>query len=168
MRFDLKYQAPAVEGATDGTSAFERPVMIHRAVLGSVERMIAILTEHYAGKWPFFLSPRQAMVVPVSKAYEEYASVVQKRVRAAGFFVDADLSHQTLNKMVRNAQQAQYNFILVVGSSEEKDGSVNVRTRNNEQVGVKSIEDFIADCHKMVSDHTLDVQLDVTAGKEAK
>ena len=65
------------------SAAYERPVMIHRAVLGSVERMIAILTEHYAGKWPFFLSPRQAMVVPVSKAYEEYAQKVQQKVRAA-------------------------------------------------------------------------------------
>ena len=144
------------------------PVMIHRAVLGSVERMIAILTEHFAGKWPFFLSPRQAMVVPVSKAQADYAQQVEQRLTQAGYYVDADLTYRTLNKMVREAQLSQYNFILVVGSSEEKDGSVNVRTRNNEQVGVKSIEDFIADCHKMVSDHTLDVQLDVTAGKEAK
>merc|ERR1719408_1066896 len=107
MRFDLKYQAPAKSDAAEGgeggggaseTNAFERPGMIHRAVLGSVERMIAILTEHYAGKWPFFLSPRQAMVVPVSKQYEGYAKVVQEKIRAANYFVDVDLSHRTHNR----------------------------------------------------------------------
>merc|ERR1719327_2517676 len=70
MRFDLKYQAAGGEGEA---ATYERPVMVHRAVLGSVERMIAILTEHFAGKWPFFLSPRQALVVPVSKAFNDYA-----------------------------------------------------------------------------------------------
>ena len=172
MRFDLKYQAPAGEGGEGGeggTSTFERPVMIHRAVLGSVERMIAILTEHYAGKWPFFLSPRQAMVVPVSKAYEAYAQTVQRKVRSAGFHVDADLSHQTLNKMVRNSQQAQYNFILVVGAQEETDGTVNVRTRNNAVHGTKTIDELIVEFKQMEEDHTLDLQLDVTADKkEAK
>ncbi len=64
QRFDLKYQAQGEGAQGDG---YERPVMVHRAVLGSVERMIAILTEHFAGKWPFFLSPRQAQVVPVSR-----------------------------------------------------------------------------------------------------
>merc|ERR1719390_374807 len=98
MRFDLKYQAPGAEGSEAGE---ERPVMVHRAVLGSVERMIAILTEHYAGKWPFFLSPRQVMVVPVSKAYADYAQSVQKRIKQAGYYVDVDLSARTLNKMVR-------------------------------------------------------------------
>tara|TARA_B100000513_G_scaffold77562_1_gene31350 strand:- start:934 stop:1194 length:261 start_codon:yes stop_codon:yes gene_type:complete len=78
--------------------------MIHRAVLGSVERMIAILTEHYAGKWPFFLSPRQCQVVPVSKVYNEFGTAVRNRLRAAGFYCDVDLSARTLNKMVREAQ----------------------------------------------------------------
>ena len=85
-RFNLSYQSA---GGEDGAAAAtERPVMVHRAVLGSVERMIAILTEHYAGKWPFFLSPRQALVVPVSKTFSEYAEQVQKKVSAAGFYVD--------------------------------------------------------------------------------
>ena len=75
--------------------------MVHRAVLGSVERMIAILIEHYAGKWPFFLSPRQAMVVPVSNAYTDYAKRVEQRIRSAGFYVEVDLTDRTLKKMVR-------------------------------------------------------------------
>ena len=93
---------------------------------------MAILIEHYAGKWPFFLSPRQAMVMAVSPAFEEYARAVQKRVRKAGYFVDLDDSHRTLNKMVREAQLAQYNYILVVGKEEEANGTVNVRTRDNQ------------------------------------
>lgn len=141
MRFDLKYQAPQVAGAPEGVPNEERPVMVHRAVLGSVERMIAILIEHYAGKWPFFLSPRQAMVVPVSPAFEEYANKVKAQVHAAGYFIDVDMSHRTLNKMVREAQLAQYNFILVVGGEEEKNETVNVRTRDNHVHGAKTITD---------------------------
>ena len=158
-RINLSYQSA---GGEDGAAAAtERPVMVHRAVLGSVERMIAILTEHYAGKWPFFLSPRQAMVVPVSKGQAEYAKRVVQRVRQAGFFVDADLSSRTLNKMVALAQLAQYNYILVVGAQEEKDDTVSVRTRDNAQHGVKSIDDIIAEFHRMNDEHVLDLQLGV-------
>ena len=66
----------------------ERPVMVHRAMLGSVERMFAILTEHFGGKWPLWLSPRQAIIIPVHEALNEYAESVKARMTAAGFFVD--------------------------------------------------------------------------------
>jgi len=178
MRFDCKYQAPAKEseggegggegGEAAGAVQYERPVMVHRAVLGSVERMIAILTEHYAGKWPFFLSPRQAMVVPVSKAYEAYAETVQQRVRAAGYFVDADLTHRTLNRMVRDAQLKQYNYILVVGKEEESSGSVNVRTRDNAVHGTKSIDEIIAEFKRLSDEHVLDLELGVTSKAEGE
>ena len=131
----------------------ERPVLIHRAVLGSVERMIAILCEHYAGKWPFFLSPRQAMVVPVAKQYEAYATGVQERLKKAGFFADVDLSHRTLNKMVREAQLAQYNYILVVGAQEMENDTVNVRTRDNEVHGVRGVDALIDEFKQLVADH---------------
>merc|ERR1719182_504256 len=142
MRFDLKYQAPSGEGSSG--ELYERPVMIHRAVLGSVERMIAILTEHFAGKWPFFLSPRQAVVVPVSAAFNEYAEEVRNQLHAAGFYCDVDASNRTLNKMVREAQLSQYNFILVVGATEAEAGTANVRSRDNEVHGTKSVDDLIA------------------------
>ena len=170
VRFDLKYQAPAKaegEGASEGGS-YERPVLIHRAVLGSVERMFAILTEHYAGKWPFFLSPRQVMVVPVSKAYADYAQSVQKRIKQAGYYVDVDLSARTLNKMVREAQLAQYNYILVVGGEEEKNGTASVRTRDNAQHGSKTIEELIDEFDGMTKEHVLDLQLGVADAKEGK
>ena len=115
--------------------------------------MIAILTEHFAGKWPFFLSPRQAQVVPVSKSFSEYALEVQKKIAAAGFYVDVDLSARTLPKMVREAQLAQYNYILVVGAQEAENGTVNVRTRDNAVHGTKSVDDLIAEFKQMAADH---------------
>lgn len=91
----------------------QAPVMIHRAILGSVERMVAVLTESFGGKWPFWLSPRQAMVVPVGPHVNEYAQDVCQKLRAAGFCVEVDVDDgNTLNKKVRNAQLAQFNFIL--------------------------------------------------------
>ena len=87
--------------------------MIHRAILGSVERMIAILTENFAGKWPFWLSPRQVMVVPVGPHVNAYAQEVQDTLKKAGYCCDADTDDgNTMNKKVRNAQIAQYNYIL--------------------------------------------------------
>uniref|UniRef100_A0A671X989 threonine--tRNA ligase n=1 Tax=Sparus aurata TaxID=8175 RepID=A0A671X989_SPAAU len=120
---------------------FKRPVIIHRAILGSVERMIAILTENYGGKWPLWLSPRQVMVVPVGPTCEEYA---QKEFHISGFMTDVDLDPGcTLNKKIRNAQLAQYNFILVVGEKEKTSNTVNVRTRDNKVHGERTVEECI-------------------------
>ncbi|XP_042280534.1 threonine--tRNA ligase 1, cytoplasmic-like [Thunnus albacares] len=122
-----------------------RPVIIHRAILGSVERMIAILTENYAGKWPLWLSPRQVMLVPVNPSCEEYAKRVCKQFTEAGIMADADLdSSCLLNKKIRNAQLAQYNFILVVGEKEKMTNSVNVRTRDNKVHGELSVAEVLA------------------------
>uniref|UniRef100_A0A8C2DTI0 threonine--tRNA ligase n=1 Tax=Cyprinus carpio TaxID=7962 RepID=A0A8C2DTI0_CYPCA len=121
---------------------FKRPVIIHRAILGSVERMIAILTENYGGKWPLWLSPRQVMVVPVGPTCEEYAQRVQQEFHRGGLMTDVDLDPGcTLNKKIRNAQLAQYNFILVVGEKEKSSDTVNVRTRDNKVHGERSLMD---------------------------
>lgn len=127
-RFELRYQ---------GTSDTEmpRPVMIHRAMLGSVERFIGILTEHCAGNWPFWLSPRQVLIIPVAAPYKEYASEVQKMLWDAGLYAEADLTDNTLKKKVLNAEVARWNFILVVGEDEMNNKSVNVRSRDEEQKG---------------------------------
>merc|ERR1719343_725037 len=124
---------------------FARPVMVHRAMLGSVERMFAVLLEHYGGKWPFWLSPRQALVVPVGMKYVPYARDVRDRLKAAGFHADVDDSTNSLKKKVREGQLAQYNYILVVGETEEENDSVAVRNRNNEQEGEKKVEEIIAE-----------------------
>ncbi|KAG0002102.1 hypothetical protein BGZ80_010344 [Entomortierella chlamydospora] len=178
QRFDLSFYDQQGEKQT--------PVMVHRAVLGSVERMMAILIEHTGGRWPFWLSPRQAMVVPVfggkaaevettaanedsSRSLTEYATFVRETLSKAGrapiskkdsglsnrdqdpvvgiddkhYFVDIDHSGGTLNKMVRDAQVAQYNFILVVGEKEKERGTVNVRTREGERLGEMTIPDVL-------------------------
>ena len=105
----------------------QRPVIIHRAILGSLERMFAILTENFGGDWPFWLSPRQLAVIPVSHIYDEYALQVQSRFQEAGFFADADVSDLTLNKRIRNAEVSKYSFIIVVGGKEVENGTVNIR-----------------------------------------
>ncbi|KAJ3030686.1 threonyl-tRNA synthetase [Rhizophlyctis rosea] len=125
QRFDLNYRSD------DPSNPFQRPVMIHRAILGSVERMIAILTENFAGKWPFWLSPRQVMIVPVAAAYFEYAEQVRQKLHDAGLYAEADLSDLTLNKKVRNAEIQHWNFIFVVGEQEKESGSVNARNRDD-------------------------------------
>lgn len=136
IRFDLSYSAP------DGDK--KRPVIIHRAILGSVERMIAILTENFGGKWPFWLSPRQSCVVPVAPAFEEYAGKVKQAIHDAGFICDTDLDvGLTLNKKIRRAQLDYYNFILVVGEKELANNSVNVRTRDNKIHGEIALDELI-------------------------
>ncbi|XP_071054099.1 threonine--tRNA ligase 1, cytoplasmic isoform X3 [Onthophagus taurus] len=136
IRFNLNYVSESGEK--------KRPVMIHRAILGSVERMIAILTESYAGKWPFWLSPRQAMVIPIAPAFDDYAQEVRKKIYDAGFMCEVDTdAGDTMNKKVRNAQLAQFNFILVVGEKERSSNTVNVRTRDNVVHGEISVDGLI-------------------------
>ncbi|OCT44039.1 Threonine--tRNA ligase, cytoplasmic [Cladophialophora carrionii] len=109
-----------------------RPVMIHRAIIGSFERFIAILCEHFAGKWPFWLSPRQILVIPVIKAAEDYVREIQAIFHKARMYVDIDVSGNTLQKKVRNGQLAQYNFIFVVGAKEQETRTVNIRNRDDQ------------------------------------
>ena len=159
IRFDLKYKsaeqatnpaegdAPAAPVNKDAPPpGYERPVMVHRAMLGSVERMFAVLTEHYGGKWPFWLSPRQIMLVPVHGDQFEYCREVKAKLHNAGFFVEADTSKATFQKKVRNAQVEQYNFQLIIGAKEMENGSVNIRTRDNEQKGEMKVDDFVQFC----------------------
>jgi len=136
LRFGLKFTGPQGE---------ETPVIIHRAILGSVERFLGILIEHVSGKWPLWVSPRQVSVIPVAAVYEPYAKEVVSQIHDAGFYVELDDSDNTLNKKIRDAQLAQFNFILVVGEKEVKDRSVNVRTRDNEVKGEKPIQEFISE-----------------------
>uniref|UniRef100_A0A7N8WVQ9 threonine--tRNA ligase n=1 Tax=Mastacembelus armatus TaxID=205130 RepID=A0A7N8WVQ9_9TELE len=136
IRFDLQYVG------RDGQ--LHRPVMIHRAVLGSLERMIAILAEHFGGKWPLWLSPAQVMVIPVGGSSESYAKQVVQQFREAGFMVDlSDDQGATLNKKIRSAQLAQYNYIFVVGDKESESRTVNVRSRGGKQLGRRLTEEVL-------------------------
>jgi threonyl-tRNA synthetase len=150
--------AAMVERARSGVDelpvGFERPVIIHRAILGSVERFTAVLIEHTGGKWPFWLSPRQVCIVPVALKYLDYAREVERALHGGSFFVDIDATHHTLNKKIRDAQLEQYNFILVVGAEEAGAGTVNIRTRANERLGTMPLADFLALCNKHMREHT--------------
>ncbi|EIW79924.1 threonyl-tRNA synthetase [Coniophora puteana RWD-64-598 SS2] len=135
-RFNLRYR-DAEDGANpDAGRAPARPVIVHRAILGSLERFIAIITEHFGGKWPFWISPRQVLVVPVAVPYREYAQQVTDELSNRGLYVDVDNGPDTLQKKIRNGEIAQYNFILVVGQEELDSKSVNVRNRDD--VGSKA------------------------------
>ncbi|XP_047593760.1 threonine--tRNA ligase 2, cytoplasmic isoform X1 [Lutra lutra] len=154
IRFNLTYVSK------DGDDK-RNPVIIHRAILGSVERMIAILSENYAGKWPFWLSPRQVMVIPVGPTCEKYALQVSSAFFEEGFMADVDLDHScTLNKKIRNAQLAQYNFILVVGEKEKTNNAVNVRTRDNKIHGEISVASAIDKLKNLKKSRTLNAEED--------
>ena len=112
------------------TPGCARPVMIHRAIYGSFERFFAILTEHFAGKWPFWLSPRQILVVPVMPSANDYVLELQTLFREQGMHVDVDITGNTMQKKIRSGQLAQYNFIFVVGAQEKESRTVNIRNRD--------------------------------------
>ncbi|KAL3330674.1 hypothetical protein AABB24_034476 [Solanum stoloniferum] len=144
QRFNLSYSA-------EDESKRERPVMIHRAILGSVERMFAILLEHFKGKWPFWLSPRQAMVCPVSDKSQSYALKLREQIHDTGYYVDVDTSDRTIQKKVREAQVAQYNYILVVGEAEATSGQVSVRVRDKPDHQVMTVDVLLAHFKDMVA-----------------
>jgi len=144
-RFQLEYQADS--------SDLKRPVIIHRAIYGSVERFMAILTEHYAGKWPFWLSPRQVMVVPVAADADAYARETRDLLYAEGFEAEVDLSDATLPKKVALAQTAQFNYILVVGRDEIPEQKVAVRVRDDKNKEIMGRAAFVALCHQLAKDH---------------
>ena len=124
-------------------AGYKRPVIIHRAILGSCERVLAILIEHYAGKWPFWLSPRQAVIVTVSDQFNEYAEKVQKRLAYEGFQVSLDKGGHTLQKKIVLAEKEEYNYILVIGKEEMSDNCVDVRSRERERLGKFTIDNLI-------------------------
>ncbi len=128
----------------------QRPVIIHRAILGSLERFMAILIEHLGGKWPLWLSPRQAKLLPISASHSEYCERVAKEMQRLGWEVEVDTTDNSLNKKVRNAQLKQFNYICVVGDEEMDAGLVDVRSREGERCGKLSIEGFI---EKMSSEY---------------
>lgn len=138
-RFNLKYRSADEMANSDKPPS--RPVMIHRAILGSLERFIAIITEHFGGKWPFWISPRQVLVIPVAVPYRGYAQEIADKLQALGLFADVDNGPDTLPKKIRNGEIAQYNFLLVVGQEELDSRSVNVRNRDD--VGTKSKGEMI-------------------------
>ena len=135
-RFDLVYVGQ------DGER--HRPVMVHRAILGSLERFIGVLTEHFAGAFPAWLAPVQARIVNVTDAQMDYVKEMKSRLAAAGIRVETDLRNEKLGFKIREAQLAKIPYVLVVGDKEVADGGFSVRLRSGENIGFRSVEDVIA------------------------
>ncbi|MCL4555864.1 MAG: threonine--tRNA ligase [Gammaproteobacteria bacterium] len=130
-RFDLNYISD------DGTK--KRPVMLHRALFGSLERFCGILIEHYEGKFPLWLAPVQLSVLPVSEVFDEYAKKVVAELRKSGYRVELDLRNEKLGYKIREHSMQRIPYTLVVGEQEQSSGSVNVRVRGGETLGNMSM-----------------------------
>ena len=146
QRFELEYSA------TDGTR--QRPVMIHRALFGSIERFFGVLTEHYSGAFPPWLAPVQAIGIPVADSFSDYLGDVIKQMRKAGIRAELDASDDRMQKKVRNAQMQKIPFMVIAGEEDQKAGAVSFRYRNGEQKNGIPIADAIAEIKKVVAQRT--------------
>ena len=146
QRFELEYSA------SDGTR--QRPVMIHRALFGSIERFFGVLTEHYSGAFPPWLAPVQAIGIPVADTFSDYLGDVIKAMRKAGIRAELDASDDRMQKKVRNAQMQKIPFMVIAGEEDQKAGAVSFRYRNGEQKNGIPIADAIAEIKKVVAERT--------------
>ncbi len=146
-RFDLKYRA--------GDGSDHRPIMIHRALAGSLERFFGVLIEHFAGNFPAWLAPVQAVVTPVSEHQREYAHAVRDRLKRDGFRIAVDDSDQRLNYKIRHWKTQKVPYILVVGNTEMAQGTVNVNERGvDERRAAQSVEEFANELRTKVVEKT--------------
>ncbi|CAB4573188.1 MAG: threonine--tRNA ligase [Actinobacteria bacterium] len=146
QRFELEY------AASDGSH--QRPVMIHRALFGSIERFFGVLTEHYSGAFPPWLAPVQAIAIPVAETYNDYLFEVVAQLKKAGIRADIDVSDDRMQKKVRNAQLQKIPFMLIAGEEDMQAGAVSIRYRNGDQKNGLPIADVIAEISKVVSERT--------------
>ena len=141
-RFELEYTGE------DGQK--HRPVMLHRVVLGSIERFIGVITEHFAGAFPTWLSPVQVKLLPITDRAAEYADQVAAKLEAAGYRVETDHRNEKIGKKIRDAQLEKVPYMLVIGDKEAEAGNVSVRHRADGDLGVMSTEDFMAQLKELV------------------
>jgi threonyl-tRNA synthetase len=146
-RFDLEYTGE------DGQK--HRPVMIHRAPFGSMERFVGILIEHFNGAFPLWLSPVQATVIPIADRHVEYARRVAAELKAAGVRITVDDSSERMNRKIREAQLQKVPYMLVVGDKEAETGAVAVRTRDNEDRGAVALADFVAQVKQSIAERSM-------------
>jgi len=144
-RFDLSYIGE------DGQP--HRPYMVHRALLGSLERFFGVLVEHYAGAFPVWLAPVQTMLIPIADRHNDYAWELQKKFKALGMRVKVDDGSDRMNAKIRNAQKDKIPYMLIIGDKEMESGQVALRLRSGENPGPMSAEDFVALYQKDVASH---------------
>lgn len=143
-KFDLTYIG------ADGQK--HRPVMVHRTILGSIERFIGVITEHYAGAFPLWISPVQIKILPISKNQNDYASKISEKLNENGFRVEIDSSDEKIGYKIRNGWAEKIPYMLVLGNNEEEKKAISLRTRNGEQYDMISLEDFIEKLNKELKD----------------
>src|SRR5437879_10888598 len=144
QRFGLEYVA------ADGSG--KQPVMVHRALFGSVERFFGVLLEHYAGAFPVWLSPVQAVMIPISERHAEYANKVAAQLKAIGVRVDVDARNEKMNAKIREHAMQKVPFLLVVGDKEAECGNVNVRTRGKEKTEDMPAAAFVDKIKKLIAE----------------
>jgi len=144
QRFELEY------AATDGTR--QRPVMIHRALFGSIERFFGVLTEHYSGAFPPWLAPVQVTAIPVAEAFADYLATVVKQFKSASVRIELDSSDDRMQKKIRNAQMQKVPFMLIAGEEDQSAGKVSIRYRNGEQKNGVAVADAIAEVLKSITE----------------
>ncbi len=150
VQFD--FNLPERFGMTfvDKDGVEKRPYMIHRALLGSIERFFGVLIEHYAGAFPPWLSPDQIAIIPVGEMAYDYAKEVEKALKAEGFRVATDLSDDRMNAKIRKAQKLKTPYMLILGEKERDGKLVSVRYRNGKQDNFLKLDDFISSVHRTV------------------
>ena len=120
------------------------PVLLHRAVMGSTERFLAVIIEHFAGAFPLWLAPVQMMVIPISDKFVDYARQVADKLKAQGFRLEVDERNDRMQAKIRDAQLQKIPYMLVVGAKEAETGAVSVRLRSGEDLKSKPLDEFIA------------------------
>ena len=145
--FDLTY--------VDENGERQRPVMLHRALLGSVERFMGILIEHFAGKFPLWLSPVQVEIIPVSDKFKDYAESIADKLHAEGLRVHLDGRTEKVGYKIREAQVKKINYMLVIGEKEETSGKLSVRKRSGEEVQDVDVDEFIASLKEEIKNKTI-------------
>ena len=149
LNFDLKYVAD------DGT--YKRPVMIHRAIFGSLERFIGILIENFKGLFPFWLSPFQVGIVPIMPEHNEYAKEVLEALRAAGIRAEADFSDHNMKAKIKDFHNNRDPFIVVLGNKEAENKTVAITARGNKKLNDVPLDEFIKMCQKLNKEHSLEL-----------
>jgi len=130
----------------------QRPYMLHRALFGSFERFIGVLIENYAGAFPTWLSPVQAVIIPVSEKFNDWGEKVLAELKANDIRAELDSSDESLGKRIRNAEKQKTPYILVVGEKETSDKSVAVRKRSEGDLGAKKLDKFIGEIKKEIEE----------------
>jgi len=137
--------------------ARHQPVMVHRALFGSVERFFGVLIEHYAGAFPLWLAPVQVGLVPISERHKPYAEKVEKLLKEAGLRVETDDRNEKMNAKIRDFANQKTPYILVFGDKEETAGAVSVRTRGKGDQGSTPLDEFIAKAKTLVQSQSTEL-----------